>query len=369
MEIIFDKILDKLNYINPIFYKKNRNFVDGDVTRLSPYISRGVISTKKIFDFLKSKKYDLNKIEKFIQELAWRDYWQLVWKFKKDQINHDLRNKQENITNYKISKDIIFHKTGINSIDEKINELYSTGYMHNHMRMYVASLCCNVAKSHWKKPAKWMYYHLLDADWGSNALSWQWICGTNSNKKYFANQENINKFFYSNQKNTFLDKNYDEIKNIDTPENLKNYTDLNLNTKLPEKNPINITSNIPTAIYNFYNLDPLWRKEEIMNRILLIEPSIFEKYPISQKSMEFMLKLSKNIKNIQIYIGEFSELKNKFQLKDIFFKEHPLNNYEGNEDPRDWMFPEVQAYFPSFFKFWNTIKKVNNNQLTLKFEI
>ena len=43
--------------------------------------------------------------------------------------------------------------------------------------------------------------------------------------------------------------------------------------------------------------------------------------------------------------------------------------YEGNEDSRDWMFPEIQAYFPSFFKFWNTIKKVNNNQLTLKFEI
>ena len=55
--------------------------------------------------------------------------------------------------------------------------------------MYIASIICNTAKCHWKIPAKWFYYHLKDGDWGSNALSWQWVCGTNSGKKYYANQK------------------------------------------------------------------------------------------------------------------------------------------------------------------------------------
>ena len=50
-----------------------------------------------------------------------------------------------------------------------------------------------------------MYYHLLDGDWASNALSWQWVAGSNANKKYYANQDNINKYFNSSQKQTFLD--------------------------------------------------------------------------------------------------------------------------------------------------------------------
>jgi deoxyribodipyrimidine photo-lyase len=70
--------------------------------------------------------------------------------------------------------------------------------------MYIASLACNVAQSQWRIPAKWMYYHLLDADWASNALSWQWVAGTNSNKKYFANQNNINKYCFTKANEYFF---------------------------------------------------------------------------------------------------------------------------------------------------------------------
>ena len=83
--------------------------------------------------------------------------------------------------------------------------------MHNHLRMYTAAICCNIGQYHWLQPAKWMYYHLLDGDWGSNALSWQWVAGTNSHKKYIANQENINKYCFTKDENTFLDKSYAEL--------------------------------------------------------------------------------------------------------------------------------------------------------------
>ena len=70
-------------------------------------------------------------------------------------------------------------------------------------------------------------------------------------------------------------------------------------------NKIKIDIEKPTFIYNFYNLDPKWKVNVDANRILLIEPSVFENYPISKKSIEFMLDLSKNINGIQLYVGEF----------------------------------------------------------------
>lgn len=73
--------------------------------------------------------------------------------------------------------------------------------------------------------------------------------------------------------------------------------------------------------------------------------------------MDFMLNLSKNIDNIQLFVGSFEELKELTKASPIYFKEHPLNtHYKGIEDQRDWMFT-VKGYFPSFFKFWNKCKK------------
>ncbi|MGB1315420.1 MAG: hypothetical protein ACPG4Y_05335, partial [Chitinophagales bacterium] len=78
-----------------------------------------------------------------------------------------------------------------------------------------------------------MYSHLLDGDWASNALSWQWVAGSNANKKYFANQENINNFFHSKQRNTFLDLEYAAFENLKIPNILKENVDYNLKSNLP----------------------------------------------------------------------------------------------------------------------------------------
>ncbi len=345
----YSEILQKLEKINPIKYTKDRNFLDGSVTKLSPYISRGVISTKFVYNYLIKKGYSLNKIIKFVQELVWREYWQVIWC--NYDINKDLKNTQDNVLQYGIPTLINQHDTKINAIDLSIIELYKTGYMHNHLRMYVASLITNIAKYHWQIPAKWMYYHLLDADWGSNALSWQWVCGANSNKKYYANQQNINKFTKTHQSNTILDRTYEELINLNQPRDYSKNLNINLTTILPKTEKLKIDENKPICIYNFYNLDCEWRKNIDANRILLIEPSIFKKYPISEKSMKFMLDLSKNISDIKVFVGEFHELPTK-KLK-VYFKEHPLNqNYKGIEDQREWLC-KPEKPFRSFFKHWN----------------
>jgi len=354
----YNSILARINEIEPVAYCKSRNFLDGKVTYLSPYISRGVISTKQVFDHVMSLGYKPYQIEKMLQELAWRDFWQQSWIHKEGGIDHDIRNPQNGTTSREISSVLVEAKTDITAIDKGIEELYETGYMHNHLRMYTAGIACNLGKNHWKLPAQWMYYHLLDADWASNGLSWQWVAGTNSNKQYIANQENINKYCKTSDKGTFLDIPYEVLGELEQPEVLKPTQKLELKTSLPQKKELEINENLPTAVYTFYNLDPNWRKEMVMNRVLILEPSFFEKYPSSQKVIDFVLDLTKNIPNCQVFVDEFDEFQNSYSTPQIYFMEHPTNtHFRGIEDSRDWIAPEVQGDFRSFFGYWKKVKK------------
>ena len=350
-------IQKRLASIKPTQYGRTRNFLDGDVTYLSPYISRGVLSTRKVLDSVVQRGIDPSRMQKFIQELAWRDYWQQVWKTKGDAIDEDLKRQQPEVKNHEMPEALVDANSGIEAIDLAIRSLYTTGYMHNHIRMYVAAVACNIGGSHWKVPAKWMYYHLLDGDWASNALSWQWVAGSNAGKKYVANQSNINKYCKTEQKNTFLDTSYPELFSMDIPNVLRPLTTPDLTFHLPQGQEIEIDESKPTYVYNWYNLDPHWGAEVDANRVLLLEPHIFDRYPISDKSIEFMISLAQNIPNLQICVGSFSSLQRKTGSGTIHFKEHPLNtHYAGTQHSRDWLFP-VEGYYPSFFAFYKKCKK------------
>ena len=355
-ETDFKRISGKLDQIDPIKYGSSRNYIDGAVTYLSPYISRGVISTKQVLESVLKRGYKISQIESFVKELCWRDYFQRVAQVKN--LDAAIKEEQTTIANYEISSQIINAVTGIEGIDNAIKQLYQTGYMHNHCRMYTAALVCNIAKSHWYHPAQWMYYHLLDGDWASNACSWQWVAGANSSKKYYANQENINKYTHTNQLNTYLDKSYEEIEAMQSPAALMDTEKFNLSVELPETADIAFNPGLPTFVYNYYNLDPLWHKDEPGNRILLIEPDFFTKYPVSKKCINFMLALSENINNIQIYKGSFQSFTQQYKSTSIYYKEHPLNKgYIGIKEERDWITAEVEGYYPSFFAYWKQVEK------------
>ena len=355
------EIEKRIDAIEPLEYGRTRNFQYGAVTYLSPYISRGVISTKYVFDKIQERDLPWNEIEKLVQELAWRDYWQQVWIAKGDGINKDLKREQEGVTNHQIPVAIVNGTTGIEAVDTAIQKLKDTGYMHNHMRMYVASIACNIAGSHWLAPAKWMYSLLLDSDWASNALSWQWVAGANANKKYYANQENINKFFDSEQHGTFLDVGYDDFDHFETPEVLKDTIDFDWTFNFPECESLKIDTSKKTLVYTYYNLDPKWNRELDANRVLLLEPAFFEQYPITQKCLDFALELAQNIVGVQLFVGSFDELKLKVGDSEVIYKEHPTClHFEGTEEPRGWM-SSIKGYYPSFFKFWNKAKKELKN--------
>ncbi|MFM8739639.1 MAG: FAD-binding domain-containing protein [Cytophagales bacterium] len=254
-------------------------------------------------------------------------------------------------------------ETGIAAVDKSIKEFYETGYLHNHVRMYVASITCNIGKAHWSAPAKWMYYHLLDGDLASNTCSWQWVAGAFSSKKYYCNQENINRYTHSLQQNTFLDAPTEILFQAPIPEALKATTNLNLTTRLPSLPKPVIDTTKPTLIYNYYNLDPMWRKDDDANRVLLLEHTHFQKYPVSDKVIEFIIALSRNIANVRIWVGEIGELESLYKTSllgtiGIISKEHPaFIYYPGQKDAREWMYPEVTGYFGSFFSYWKKCEK------------
>ena len=352
----YASILKKIEVINPVKYAHSRNYIDGQVNYLSPYISRGVISTKQILASLQGKSYSFEQLEPLIQQLCWRDYFQRIAQVK--EINTEIKQVQEQVKHHAIPLSITEGKTGIQAIDQAIGTLFESGYMHNHSRLYLAALTCNIGKSHWLHPAKWMYYHLLDGDWASNACSWQWVAGANSSKKYYANQENINKYTASKQRNTYLDTSYEVLPEIEIPDSLATTEEFDFEITLPEGNIIQIIHDQPIFIYNYYNLDPLWHKNEPGNRILLLEPEFFQNYPVSKKCMDFMLDLSKNIQGIQIYVGSFQSFSAEYKETSIYYKEHPLNiGYFGIQEERDWISNDVSGYYPSFFSYWKKVKK------------
>jgi len=151
------------------------------------------------------------------------------------------------------------------------------------------------------------------------------------------------------------------------PLTLRATEDIDLHAKLPETKFPFIDSSVPTLIYNSYNLDPNWKKEENVNRILLLEPSHFKAYPVSEKVIEFIINLAKHITGIQIYVGEVEEIVNVYKAsniepsENIISKEHPaFDYYPGIKEEREWMFPSVTGYHPSFFSYWKKCERILN---------
>ena len=357
----YSSIQARIEAINPIAYAKSRNFVDGAVTYLSPYISRGAVSLPQVAQSV-LKKFNYAQSEKLIQELAWREYWLRVWEAKGDDIHTDLKNEQADVAHHQMIQAIEAAKTGIRGVDEGIEHLYATGYMHNHIRMYTASVACNIAKAHWREPARWMYYHLIDGDPASNHLSWQWVAGAFSSKKYYCNQENINRYTNRHQTNTFLDFSYEELPERPIPSALKSANQQDLVTPLPTSILPTIHSSQPVWLFNSFNLDPQFAPTDAINKILVLDPVHFEQYPVSERVINFIIQLSSCLlPGIQVFVGSPQDLKNAFPDAEFHFRKHPTTQqYPGTAHIPPYLFPEVSGYHGSFFAYWKKCERYIN---------
>jgi deoxyribodipyrimidine photo-lyase len=167
-------------------YERSRNRLDGAVTRLSPYLTHGVLTAPEVIASLQAR--GAQPRDKIVFELAWREYWQHVWRHLGDGIFRSTRAEPARPDCYDVAlpADVIEARSGVPAIDAAVRALYAGGYVHNHARLWLASYLVHVRKVRWQAGAAWLHGHLLDGDLASNSLSWQWVAGTFASKPYLV---------------------------------------------------------------------------------------------------------------------------------------------------------------------------------------
>ena len=206
-------LTEQLSKFNPASYARTRNHVDGNVSMLSPYITHGFISPAEIRDFL-AHKFGIPGSHKYIQELTWREYFSHYLRKKPEAIVKSIKSTiiDENYYSTSIPVDILEGTTGIPVIDHGVRALYKNGYLHNHLRMWLAAYIIHYRKVRWQAGAHWMYSYLIDGDLASNHLSWQWVAGTLTGRPYLFNADNVKKYAPSLSSHyTQIDKPYPEL--------------------------------------------------------------------------------------------------------------------------------------------------------------
>ena len=196
-------------------YSKLRNFDFGpekrsNISCLSPYITHGIINEQEVIQKALSK-FSFSKNEKFIQEVLWRTYWKgwlelrpNVWTDYLAELNQ-MKNEFQNNQNYLAAID---GKTDIECFNTWVNELKDNNYLHNHTRMWFASIWIFTLELPWQLGAEFFMQHLYDGDAASNTLGWRWVAGVQTQgKHYLASEWNIKKFTNNRFENIKLNEN------------------------------------------------------------------------------------------------------------------------------------------------------------------
>ena len=335
------KAVDKLNTFveqNLSDYSKLRNFDFGpsnrsNVSCLSPYITHGIINELEVIN--KSlKKFSFAKNEKFIQEVLWRVYWKGwlelrpdVWSdylIELDKIKKEFKNNQSYL-------DAIEGKTNVDYFNQWVIELKESNYLHNHTRMWFASIWIFTLELPWQLGAEFFMQHLYDGDAASNTLGWRWVAGIQTQgKHYLVSEWNINKFTNNRFKNIKLNENAKPISND------KIYSVINKsfkNSEILEDKTLLIFENNMTFEFSDF-------KEHKFKKILLVSNKTDRTIKLSEKVLKFKANLLEDQK--------------------IRLKEKSINCETININDLKNITEEVYALYPAVGENLNFIQ---NNQL------
>jgi deoxyribodipyrimidine photo-lyase len=187
---------------NLLEYSKLRNFDFGvnnrkNISCLSPYVTHGVINEIEIINKV-LKKHLFAKSEKFIQEVLWRIYWKGWLELRPEVWNDYLSSLKTQREKYKTNENYfnaIEGNTKIQCFNDWVKELKEKNYLHNHTRMWFASIWIFTLDLPWELGAEFFLKYLYDGDSASNTLGWRWVAGIQtSGKNYIASEWNIKKF-------------------------------------------------------------------------------------------------------------------------------------------------------------------------------
>ena len=366
------KALNQLNNFidnNLVEYSKLRNFDFGPEKRsntscLSPYITHGIINEQEVI-YKALNKFSFSKNEKFIQEVLWRTYWKgwlelrpNVWTDYLTELNQ-IKSEFQNNKNYLSA---INGKTNIDCFNEWVKELKENNYLHNHTRMWFASIWIFTLELPWQLAAEFFMQHLYDGDAASNTLGWRWVAGIQTQgKHYLASEWNIRKFTNNRFQNFKLNENappkvseksYQIVKqNFTNPQNFE------------EKNLLIFENNLSFEITDFKdkNFKKIYlvsnkndyRSRKLSEKLVKFKSLLIEdqEQRLKDQSIDCQLINIGEIKNIEnccgLYptVGENLDFLNSNNLKiDFLYR---------NLDQLSWQYCNK-----GFFNFKNYIPKI-----------
>jgi deoxyribodipyrimidine photo-lyase len=312
---------EALNHLNNFIennlseYSKLRNFDFGPANRsniscLSPYITHGVINELEVID--KSlKKLPFAKVEKFIQEVLWRVYWK-GWLELRPNVWTDflieLKEVKKEFNNNQNYLNAIKGKTNIDCFNQWVMELKENNYLHNHARMWFASIWIFTLELPWQLGAEFFMQHLYDGDAASNTLGWRWVAGIQTQgKHYLASEWNIKKFSNNRFQNIKLNENAPPKVSEKLYPLIKQQ--FNNSKIIEEKNLLIFENNLSFEVSNF--------KENKFEKIYLISNiNKNRSIELDEKLVKFKSELIKDQKkrledkSINCEIIDISEIKN-----------------------------------------------------------
>jgi len=285
-------------------YSKLRNFDFGpekrsNISCLSPYITHGIINEQEVIQKALSK-FSFSKNEKFIQEVLWRTYWKgwlelrpNVWTdylIELNQIKNELKDNKDYIA-------AIEGKTKVDCFNEWVKELKENNYLHNHTRMWFASIWIFTLELPWQLGAEFFMQHLYDGDAASNTLGWRWVAGVQTQgKHYLASEWNIKKFTNNRFQNIKLNENAPPKVSEKSYQIIKQ--DFNNPQKIENKNLLIFENNLSFEITDF--------KENNFKKI----------YLVSNKNENRAIKLSEKLVKFKSHLIEDQEQRLKNQSID-----------------------------------------------------
>ena len=371
------KAIDKLNSfveLNLTDYSKLRNFDFGpskrsNISCLSPYITHGVINELEVID--KSlKKFSFAKNEKFIQEVLWRVYWKGWLELRPNVWSDYLIELEENRNDFKHNQnyqDAIEGKTNVDCFNQWIIELKENNYLHNHTRMWFASIWIFTLELPWQLGAEFFMKHLYDGDAASNTLGWRWVAGVQTQgKHYLASEWNINKFTNNRFQNIKLNENASPMfSNKTYPLNKKDF----LNSEIVEDKTLLIFENNMSFEFSDFR-EHKFKKTLLIsnsneNRIIKLSEKVLDfkanlledqKTRLEKKSINCEIININDLKNISedVYalyptVGENLNFIQSSDLKNINFLFRKLDQFS-------WQYCNK-----GFFNFKNYIPKIISN--------
>ncbi len=351
-------------------YNSKRNFDFGPTERknvscLSPYITHRLITEYETVEkVLKKRPYQ--KVEKYIQEIFWRVYWK-GWLELRPKVWTDFIEDLKNIKDDEKIEEALNGKTEIACFNDWVKELKEYNYLHNHTRMWFASIWIFTLKLPWQKGAELFLKYLLDGDAASNTLSWRWVGGLQTKgKNYSAQSWNIEKF---------TNKKYQNVKLIENALSLQDKREYKLNEiididKDQKANDLIFFENdLDLESYNLDNyqniycllLDNEKRKIKLDQKVLDFKKAIITNH---LKSISKDIKFLNNSKSFNLFdetkefdviypsVGEnASFIKNLKEVNDIKFR-----FIKNNKDVFCWKFSNK-----GYFNFKSNIPKIISN--------